>query len=87
MDTRKQIFEPIGSKADFPALEREVMEYWKVDDTFRESLRIREGAHPFVFYDGPPTANGNPATQHIRPRSYEAVCDPYGHKTRPYVGR
>ena len=46
METTKRVFEPVGSKADFPALEREVMRFWKEDDTFRESVRQREGSSP-----------------------------------------
>ena len=49
MDTRKRIFEPVGSKADFPALERDVMQFWKEDDTFQESLRQRAGAPSFTL--------------------------------------
>ena len=45
---------------DFPALEQEVLERWRERDIFRESVRRREGAEPFVFYEGPPTANGRP---------------------------
>ena len=45
---------------DFPALEREVLAYWAVDDTFRATVARREDAPEYVFYDGPPFANGLP---------------------------
>ena len=61
----------------FPELERELVEFWKRDQTFEESLRIREGAPRFVFYEGPPTANGKPGTHHILPRAFKDVFGRY----------
>src|SRR5699024_3721860 len=51
--------------AHFPSMEERVLAYWAEDDTFRESLRRREGAEEFVFYDGPPFANGLPHYGHL----------------------
>jgi isoleucyl-tRNA synthetase len=87
LSTTPRIFEPVGSKADFPALEREVMEFWKQDDTFRESLRIREGQPRFVFYEGPPTANGNPGTHHILSRAFKDLFGRYQTMKGRYVER
>jgi isoleucyl-tRNA synthetase len=50
-------------------LEREVLELWEREDTFRRSLRMREGAPDFVFYEGPPTANGKPGVHHVLSRT------------------
>jgi isoleucyl-tRNA synthetase len=50
---------------DFPAIEREVLEFWKHDDTFQASIDQREGAPEWVFYDGPPFANGLPHYGHL----------------------
>ncbi|MFT4052338.1 MAG: class I tRNA ligase family protein, partial [Microbacterium sp.] len=44
----------------FPEIEREVLDFWAEDDTFRASIARREGAEEWVFYDGPPFANGLP---------------------------
>ncbi len=49
----------------FPEIERRVLEFWKADDTFRESIRRREGAPEWVFNDGPPFANGLPHYGHL----------------------
>ena len=87
METAKRIFEPVGSKADFPALEREVMQFWKEDDTFKESVRRREGAPRFIFYEGPPTANGNPGTHHILSRAFKDVFGRYRTMKGQYVER
>ncbi|WP_300269266.1 class I tRNA ligase family protein, partial [Microbacterium sp.] len=49
----------------FPEIEREVLDFWKSDDTFRASIAQREGAEEWVFYDGPPFANGLPHYGHL----------------------
>ena len=49
----------------FPEIEERVLAYWKDDDTFRASIANREGAEEFVFYDGPPFANGLPHYGHL----------------------
>ncbi|MGI6879794.1 isoleucine--tRNA ligase [Microbacterium sp. gxy059] len=49
----------------FPDIEREILEFWKQDDTFRASIAQREGAEEWVFYDGPPFANGLPHYGHL----------------------
>lgn len=54
-----------GSGASFPELEQQVLDYWAGDDTFRASLRNRDGNDEFVFYDGPPFANGLPHYGHL----------------------
>lgn len=50
---------------NFPSIEREVLEFWKNDDTFQASIDNREGAPEWVFYDGPPFANGLPHYGHL----------------------
>ena len=49
----------------FPAIEQEILEFWKQDDTFRASIKQRDGAEEWVFYDGPPFANGLPHYGHL----------------------
>jgi isoleucyl-tRNA synthetase len=87
VETSRRMFEAVGSRADFPALERAVMDFWKEDDTFRESLRIREGKPRFVFYEGPPTANGNPGTHHLLARAFKDVFGRYQTMKGHYVER
>ncbi|OZD57650.1 isoleucine--tRNA ligase [Rhodococcus sp. 06-1059B-a] len=58
----------VGPKAagvSFPDLERRVLDFWAEDGTFRASVDRREGADEFVFYDGPPFANGLPHYGHL----------------------
>jgi isoleucyl-tRNA synthetase len=59
----------VGTHPDFPSLEREVLAYWAKDGTFQESVDQRaageHGANEYVFYDGPPFANGLPHYGHL----------------------
>ncbi|MGY4708738.1 isoleucine--tRNA ligase [Mycolicibacterium sp. CBM1] len=54
-----------GGSPNFPALELDVLDYWASDDTFRASLDRRAVAPEYVFYDGPPFANGLPHYGHL----------------------
>lgn len=49
----------------FPQIEREVLDFWETDQTFRASIEQREGEDEWVFYDGPPFANGLPHYGHL----------------------
>src|SRR5919108_388042 len=55
----------VPAQPDFPALEREVLRHWEAGDTFRASVRQRPADREFVFYDGPPFANGLPHYGHL----------------------
>jgi isoleucyl-tRNA synthetase len=57
-----------ASVPDFPALERSILALWKERDVFHRSLQQTEGAPEFVFYEGPPTANGLPHNGHVLTR-------------------
>ena len=52
-------------RADFTAIEHEIMAFWRSDDTFHKSLNATKLGHPFSFYDGPPFANGLPHWGHL----------------------
>jgi len=53
------------AKVNFPELERQIIEFWRKDDTFHKSLNKTKLGHPFTFYDGPPFANGLPHFGHL----------------------
>lgn len=55
----------VKAKPDFVEVEKEVLKFWEEDKTFEKSVRNRDGAAEFVFYDGPPFANGTPHYGHI----------------------
>ena len=56
---------PAAGTPSFPQLETDVLAYWEADGTFRASIDRREGAKEYVFYDGPPFANGLPHYGHL----------------------
>jgi len=55
----------VPAQPSFPALEQDVLDYWRDHDTFRASVRQRPADREFVFYDGPPFANGLPHYGHL----------------------
>jgi isoleucyl-tRNA synthetase len=57
--------EGVPAQPSFPALETDVLGYWQANDTFRQSIERRSAASEFVFYDGPPFANGLPHYGHL----------------------
>jgi isoleucyl-tRNA synthetase len=64
---------PVDPSQSFPELEQRVLERWRERDVFAESLRRRAGAPPWVFYEGPPTANGRPGSHHVLSRVFKDV--------------
>jgi isoleucyl-tRNA synthetase len=60
---------------NLPSIEAEVLERWEKQEAFRKSVSLREGAEPFVFYEGPPSANGMPGIHHVISRTLkDLVC-------------
>ena len=60
---------------NLPSIEKEILERWRKEQAFEKSVSLREGAEPFVFYEGPPSANGMPGIHHVISRSLkDLVC-------------
>jgi isoleucyl-tRNA synthetase len=60
---------------NLPSIEKEVLEKWAEERTFQQSVELREGAEAFVFYEGPPSANGMPGIHHVISRTLkDLVC-------------
>nr|MDQ5807857.1 isoleucine--tRNA ligase [Actinomycetota bacterium] len=78
---------PVDPKQSFPALEQEVLGRWRERDVFGESLRRRKGAEPWVFYEGPPTANGRPGAHHVLARVFKDIYPRYKTMRGHYVER
>lgn len=71
MNTRYREF----SKLNLPAIEQEVLSRWEAEHAFEQSVNLRAGAEPFVFYEGPPSANGMPGIHHVISRTIkDLVC-------------
>jgi len=58
---------------DLPELGKEVLDFWKKENIFEQSISIREGATPFVFFEGPPSANGMPGIHHVMARAIKDI--------------
>jgi isoleucyl-tRNA synthetase len=80
-------FRPVDPRQSFPDLEQEVMRRWRERDVFHESVRRREGAEPWVFYEGPPTANGRPGSHHVLSRVFKDIYPRYKTMQGHYVPR
>jgi isoleucyl-tRNA synthetase len=65
------LFRPVPSEVDFTALESEELARWGKHRVFERSVELRAGAEPWVFYEGPPTANGRPGLHHVWARVYK----------------
>ncbi|GMU78906.1 MAG: isoleucine--tRNA ligase [Acidimicrobiia bacterium] len=80
-------FAAVDSNLDLPALEAAVLTRWSADDTFAESLRRRAGAPAWVFYEGPPTANGRPGIHHVWARLFKDLYPRFHTMRNRYVAR
>jgi isoleucyl-tRNA synthetase len=64
-------FPPLPTEVDLPAVERAVLERWRETDVFQRSLDRTSSGPTWVFYEGPPTANGKPGTHHVEARVFK----------------
>src|SRR5512136_2556836 len=71
------MFEPVSSRVNFPQLEMSVLEFWKQRDIIQRSMTEREGKPAYVFYEGPPTANGLPGIHHVLSRAFKDLFPRY----------
>jgi isoleucyl-tRNA synthetase len=78
---------PVDAHQSFPALEEAVLERWREREVFAESIRRRAGAPQRGFYEGPPTANGPPATHHVLARVFKDIFPRYRTMCGYYVER
>jgi len=71
------MFEPVAARYDGPALEKEVLELWRREDVFKRVLDAGKDRPRFVFYEGPPTANGRPGIHHVLARTFKDLFPRY----------
>src|SRR3989344_250886 len=64
-------FKPVSSRATFPQLEEEILNRWESNNTFTKSVNQQKGKSRFIFYEGPPTANGKPGSHHVEARVFK----------------
>jgi isoleucyl-tRNA synthetase len=71
------MFKPVSPKLDAPALEEGVLKFWKARRIFEKTISERVGAPEYVFFEGPPTANGLPAVHHVEARVFKDLFPRY----------
>ncbi|HPN37338.1 MAG TPA: isoleucine--tRNA ligase, partial [Melioribacteraceae bacterium] len=69
------MFKQYNEKIDYPLIEESVLKFWKENKIFEKSISSRPENKPFMFYEGPPTANGRPGIHHVMARTLkDLVC-------------
>ncbi len=58
---------------DLPKVAEEILNYWEENDIFEKSISTREGKEPFIFFEGPPSANGLPGIHHVMARAIKDI--------------
>ncbi|MCD8205663.1 MAG: isoleucine--tRNA ligase [Clostridia bacterium] len=71
------MFKKVDTTLNFVEREKEIIDFWKKNDIFEDSVSSREGGEEFSFYDGPPTANGKPHIGHILTRVMKDIIPRY----------
>ena len=67
------MYRPVPARIDLPAMEQEVLGFWDANDVFHRSLAATRDGEPWVFYEGPPTANGRPGSHHVLARVFKDI--------------
>jgi isoleucyl-tRNA synthetase len=71
------MFRTVSSKLDVTALEEGVLKFWKEQKIFEKTSAQRKGAPEYVFFEGPPTANGKPGVHHVEARAFKDMFPRY----------
>src|SRR4249919_1737596 len=70
-------FTPLKPNEKFPQIEERILQRWKEQKIFDRSMEQRSGGEPYVFYEGPPTANGRPGSHHVLSRVFKDIFPRY----------
>jgi len=71
------MYRPVPAQVDLPAMEHEILDFWRDNDIFGRSLERTADGPRWIFYEGPPTANGMPGAHHIEARVFKDVFPRY----------
>lgn len=71
------MFKAVNPKVDIQKLEQDVLSFWRLNHIFERTTKAREGAPTYVFYEGPPTANGRPGSHHVLARAFKDLFPRY----------
>ena len=69
----QELYRSVSPQVSFPEMEARILESWRAKDVFRRSLEARRDAPAWVFYEGPPTANGKPGIHHVEARAFKDI--------------
>ena len=81
------MYQKVSADMKFVEREKEIVTFWKDHDIFNKSVSIREGKETYMFYDGPPTANGKPHIGHVLTRAIKDMIPRYRAMKGYYVPR
>jgi isoleucyl-tRNA synthetase len=70
-------FKSVSPKLDVSSMEENILKLWKKQDIFKKTIEQREGKPEYVFYEGPPTANGRPGVHHVLARAFKDMFPRY----------
>lgn len=71
------MFKPVSPKLNVTLMEEAMLRFWKSHDIFHKTLQQREGGPEYVFFEGPPTANGKPGVHHVLARVFKDLFPRY----------
>jgi isoleucyl-tRNA synthetase len=71
------MFKKVDPKVSFPKMEEEILKFWEKNKTFEKSVEKNPEEKSFIFYEGPPTANGQPGLHHVLARAFKDVIPRY----------
>ncbi len=74
---RQKVFKPVSPKLNVTIMEEGVLRFWKSHDVFHQSMDARQGGPEYVFFEGPPTANGRPGVHHVLARVFKDIFPRY----------
>jgi len=78
-------FKDVDTKLAFPVLEQSIEQWWKDRGIIKQALESGDQAHPFIFFEGPPTANGRPGVHHVEARVTKDLIVRYQRMRGRYV--
>ncbi|MCA2003055.1 MAG: class I tRNA ligase family protein, partial [Chloroflexi bacterium] len=71
------MFKAVNPKLDVVAMEEKILKFWTKREIFKKTVEQRQGKPEYVFYEGPPTANGKPGVHHVLARAFKDMFPRY----------
>ena len=77
MENKQRMFKPVSSDINIQKVEQDVLDFWRLNRIFERSMEERKDGPNYVFYEGPPTANGKPGSHHVLARAFKDMFPRY----------